>query len=259
MPALAAVARRPVPSGLVSTSRSPTAAVAFVSRRRGLTRPVTAKPNFTSSSVATDDERAGFVHFILATAQDFGEHRKRQLSHGEADDIERGDRLTTHGVDVGQRVGGGDLTEHVGVVDDRRKEVDRLHEGDVVGQRKDSRVVEGLAPHDKARIRDCRQSTQRLRQVTRTQLGGSTRATGEGGQLEELLTRVGHDGYWVLGIGYWVLGIGYWVLGIGYLVIALSPPRRRRRSPRGRRAEGRRLGQWIALVARCLGHARRPR
>ena len=33
-----------------------------------------------------------------------------------------------HGVDVAQRVGGGNLSEDIGVIDDGREEVDRLHE-----------------------------------------------------------------------------------------------------------------------------------
>ena len=60
-----------------------------------------------------------------------------------------------------------------------REEVDRLHEREIVGQHEDPRVVEGLAPNDQPRIRLHREAAQRAREVTRTQLGGSTGAARE--------------------------------------------------------------------------------
>lgn len=49
-PPLIAVLTIPVPSGLVSTSRSPGLAPWFVQTRSGWTRPVTARPYFSSGS-----------------------------------------------------------------------------------------------------------------------------------------------------------------------------------------------------------------
>ena len=112
------------------------------------------------------------------------------MPDGKADDVQRGERLAAHRVDVGQRVRGGDLPEEVRIVDDRREEVDGLDEREIVGQHKDPRIVEGLAPDDEARIGLEGQTAQRARQVTRTQLGGSTSAARERGEAEELLARV---------------------------------------------------------------------
>ena len=56
-------------------------------------------------------------------------------------------------IDVRQRVRRGDLPEEVWIVDDRREEVDRLDEREIVGQHEDPRVVEGLAADEQARIR----------------------------------------------------------------------------------------------------------
>ena len=75
------------------------------------------------------------------------------LSSGKSDDVQRGERLAAHRVDVRQRVRGGDLPEEVRIVDDRREEVDRLHEREIVGQQEDARVVECLAADEQARIR----------------------------------------------------------------------------------------------------------
>ena len=119
------------------------------------------------------------MHLVLAAAQNLGEYLDRQLTRREADDVERRQRFATHRVDVGQRVRRSNLPEEVGIVDDRGEEVDRLDQREIVGQRKDPRIVEGLAPDNEARIRSNGDSFQRARQVTRTQLGGSTRAARE--------------------------------------------------------------------------------
>ena len=83
------------------------------------------------------------------------------------------------------------LAERVRVVDDRREEIDGLNERQVVGHDEDARVVERLAPDEQAWIIAMRERGQGARKVTRTHLGGSTRAAGERGEPEELLARVG--------------------------------------------------------------------
>ena len=47
---------------------------------------------------------------------------------GKADECQRGERLAAHGVNIAQRVGGGDLAEGVRIVDDGGEEVDCLHQ-----------------------------------------------------------------------------------------------------------------------------------
>ena len=44
----------------------------------------------------------------------------------KADHRQRAHRPAAHGIHIAQRVGGGDLAEDIGVVDDGREEVDRL-------------------------------------------------------------------------------------------------------------------------------------
>src|SRR3712207_8208324 len=53
---------------------------------------------------------------------------RAELLERERDEVQRADRLAAHGPDVRQRVGRGDPPEVVGVVDDRREEVDRSEE-----------------------------------------------------------------------------------------------------------------------------------
>ena len=59
-----------------------------------------------------------------------------------AQQVDGEDRTATHGVDVGQRVRGRDATPVVGVIDDRREEVDRAEHGHPVAVEADrGRVV----------------------------------------------------------------------------------------------------------------------
>jgi MHS family metabolite:H+ symporter-like MFS transporter len=69
-----------------------------------------------------------------------------------ADDVERGERLASHGVDIGERVRRGDPSERVRVIDDGRKEIDGLNEGQIIAQDENARIVEGLAPDEQAGI-----------------------------------------------------------------------------------------------------------
>jgi hypothetical protein len=67
-----------------------------------------------------------------------------------------------------------------------------LHEGETVGQPKNSRVIEGLSTNEDSGIGSRVQRRERAGQVTRTQLGGSTRAAGELGEAEGFFPDVGH-------------------------------------------------------------------
>src|SRR5579859_2072973 len=82
---------------------------------------------FVADAVAAYYGASGFDHFGEAAGENALEDADVGLV-GETDEGHRGERLPAHGVNVAERVGGGDLAEGVGVVDDGRKEVDRLYE-----------------------------------------------------------------------------------------------------------------------------------
>jgi hypothetical protein len=92
------------------------------------------------------------VHLVLAAAKNLGEDFDWQRANGKTDDTECGERLTAHGIHIGERVRGSDLTELVGIVDDGREEVDGLNKRETVGQPEDSRVIEGLTTDEDAGI-----------------------------------------------------------------------------------------------------------
>ena len=96
--------------------------------------------------VTADDRDAGRPRDILAPAQNFCERTGPQLLDGPCDHIQRRQRPRAHRATVRQRIGGGDATEVVGVVDHRREEVDTLHERKVFAQAVDARVILGRDP-----------------------------------------------------------------------------------------------------------------
>ena len=66
-------------------------------------------------------------------------------------------RGAAHRVDVPQRVRRGDLAVRVRVVDDRREEVDRLHDRDSVGELVDAGIVAALGRDEHPRVERMRQ------------------------------------------------------------------------------------------------------
>ncbi len=142
--------------------------------------------------VATNDYRARRVDDVLPSAENLAEHFDRQLARREGSDVHRGEGLAAHRVDIGQCVGGCNATEVVRVIDDRREEVNGLDEGEIVGQAKDPRVVEGLMTDKQTGINAPGERRERTGEVARTQLGRSTSAARELRQTEQLLAGICH-------------------------------------------------------------------
>jgi hypothetical protein len=100
-------------------------------------------------------------------AQDLSQHVRAERRQRVGHQVERSDRPSAHRVDVRQGVGGGDPAEGVRVVDDRREEVDGLHDRQVGGELHHAGVVGGVGGDQHARV--CR---SRERGHDRAQVGG---------------------------------------------------------------------------------------
>ncbi len=150
--------------------------------------------------VAAEHHHACLLGLGEAAAQDVGEDLEGDVLR-EARHVERRLRLAPHGVDVGERVGGRDRAELEGVVDDRREEVDGLHERQVGRDTEHPGVVGGRGADQQIRVHHRRERAEDLRQVRRTQLAGSTRRARPRRQPEELRPRAraalafGHEGH----------------------------------------------------------------
>jgi len=83
------------------------------------------------------------------------------------------------------------LTKGEWVVNDRRKEIDGVDDGEVVAQAKYASVIAGRDPNQKIGMTGQLEMSQNCFEVRRTQLSGSTRGLATGGQADQLVaTRI---------------------------------------------------------------------
>lgn len=92
--------------------------------------------------VPADDDGAGLLKAVDASLKHFFKPRQfRVLVVGITQEVQAGERLAAHGVDIAQGVGGRDLTIQKWIIDHWRKKVDGLDQGDLVREAIDPRVV----------------------------------------------------------------------------------------------------------------------
>ena len=84
------------------------------------------------NGVAARDDASGLDGFGMPTLQNGANVLFRQAVR-HAQKVHREFRLAAHGVHVAQRVRRGDLTEEIRIVHNGGEEVDRLDDGDLVG------------------------------------------------------------------------------------------------------------------------------
>src|SRR6267154_4297997 len=81
-----------------------------------------------TNAMAADHGTSGLDH-LRKTAGQYAFENCEISFLGEADQSERRQRPPTHGVNVAEGVGGGNMSESVRVVNDGRKKIDGLHQG----------------------------------------------------------------------------------------------------------------------------------
>jgi len=72
--------------------------------------------------------------------------------NGKTDDVHGRQCSAAHGIDVGQRICGGHQAEGVGIIDNGSKEIDRLDQGDIIGEPVDPRVITVLYSGNEIRV-----------------------------------------------------------------------------------------------------------
>ena len=80
-----------------------------------------------ADAVAAHHRASGLDHLRQAAGQNALQNFEIAFVR-KTDKGQRGQRLSAHGVNVAERVGGGDLAEGVGIVHDRREKIHRLDE-----------------------------------------------------------------------------------------------------------------------------------
>ncbi len=126
--ALAAVVTKPVPSALVNTNMSPGCAVIGKQVRRfhhsGHREPIL---DFRVANRVASHNHGPDFQDPLRTAREYRmQDFQFELIVGEPDDIHGCDRVRSHRQGVAQRIGRGNLSEDVRVVNQGRKKIDRF-------------------------------------------------------------------------------------------------------------------------------------
>ena len=105
--------------------------------------------------MAAGDGNAGRLAHRLAAGEDLPDDVVGQLADRHADDGQREQRPPAHGIDVGQRIGGGDAAELERVVDDGHEEIGGRHDRLLVVQPVHGGVVAMLDAHQQVGIGRC--------------------------------------------------------------------------------------------------------
>src|SRR5206468_11789666 len=127
-PFLRAVVMMPVPKGFVkmSASLSCTPTLQNFVRMNDPRDGYAVFDFFVDNAVASYNNRAALFDFIGAAFENLVEDFHLHLTLWEANDVHRRFGFSTHGVNVAQRIRGGDLTEDIRIVNDGREKIHRV-------------------------------------------------------------------------------------------------------------------------------------
>ncbi len=135
--------------------------------------------------MAAGNDAAPLGDLSCTASEDLRQNCGREVL-GKADNVQREQDFRAHRIDVAHCVGCGNGAVREGVVDDRRKEVEREDDSEVVADAVDGCVVEPVEAQEKVRIflgpERLGQWAQDLRQEGDARLARSASAGGEGGQ-----------------------------------------------------------------------------
>ncbi len=143
-------------------------------------------------AMPADQTDARFRDFVRSALQNSGKFARVAVVDRVAKQVHGRDRSAAHCVDVGERIGGGDLPELIGIVHDRREKVYGLDEGQIGGDTIDARVVAGCQADEKVGIGGNVEITQNLRELGWPNLAGSTGAADKMGQARTLIFQFVH-------------------------------------------------------------------
>ena len=137
-----------------------------------------------------NQDNPGLVHLVHTAPKDIREHGKFHGGIGKTNDIKSRDGSAAHGVNIAQGVGHGYPAELIGIVDDWREEINRLHDCQVFGKLIYAGILGALHTGNEIGIGPEGEAGQRLGEVTRTYLTSSTGAVNRLGKT--LLLFISH-------------------------------------------------------------------
>src|ERR1700722_5209399 len=112
-----------------------------------------------ANGMPADYEASGFGHFCKSAAHDLIENR-RIAALRESNERQRGNWAPPHGVNVTERVRGGDLSEKIWVVNNRREKISGLYQSDIRRDAIDAGIIAGLKSDQNICVGLARKSAQ---------------------------------------------------------------------------------------------------
>ena len=185
-----AVARMPVPRGLVSTRTIAGTCAGVGQHPVGVDLTDHRHPEDRLDGIdrmATEDQTPRPLGYLRGSPEHLGQHLERDPVPGPAEQVEGKQWRGPHRVDVAQRVGGRDGSPGCGVVHDGGEEVHGRDQGPVGRQQKNRGVIPGSGVDEDPGVHDAGQMAQDLRQVGWAELAGSTGAVRECGETDTRL------------------------------------------------------------------------
>ena len=129
---------------------------------------------FVDNAVAANHDRPGGRNSFGTAFENRAKDVELQCPLRESHDVERGLRIGPHRVDVAQGVCRRDLAEYVRVVDDGRKEINRVYNRQVRTKAEYSCIVGRLGPDDHVSVIELWKVVQHVHQVGWAELRRST-------------------------------------------------------------------------------------
>ncbi|OPZ20050.1 MAG: hypothetical protein BWZ10_00770 [candidate division BRC1 bacterium ADurb.BinA364] len=128
---------------------------------------------FVVDAVAAEQRAAGFLQLERSAAQHSLQHGGIEAVDRIADDGQRRQRPTAHGVDVGERIGRRDLAEEKRIVHAGSEDIDGLHERGALVEPVHTRVVPGRSAEQHIGILHGWQRFDDAQQIGLADLGGA--------------------------------------------------------------------------------------
>jgi hypothetical protein len=104
------------------------------------------------NAVSSHKNGAGFMNLLQASPENLLQNVLVHGLDGKTHHVHGRNRPSSHGVDVAQRIGRRNAPEIVWIIDDGRDEVESLHQGQIVGQTINPRVVGSLPTHQEVGV-----------------------------------------------------------------------------------------------------------
>ena len=95
---------------------------------------------FVFDAVPPHQDYSSFPHLVQTSGHNFSQYRDSHRLNGKTDYVHGRQRFASYRIDITERISGSDLTECVGVVNNRCEEINGLDDGQIATQLIDASV-----------------------------------------------------------------------------------------------------------------------